>query len=527
MEFRNFIRNTRKNMSESYLRFPAAVLLTVALAIVNILLIYNVIDEAFPDLFLSLILGIEAGLLLPLAAEKKIIRTGRLVANSVAMLVCLLSFLLLQFVDLEDYVALGYGGVIMALFMLILTVLYKDNDDKPVLSFMIQSALYCGFAMAVAYVGLIICLLAFNYLVYSFDKLLELIFSLTDIVAAMFFIMLLSYVPDENTRIVVSKSFSNIFNKIGFTVYLLLIGVLYIYIIKIIVTWKMPVGRLNWFGSLALLFYVLFYLGLVNEEGQIQKMFIKYGGLLLLPILLIQLYAIYIRLDAYGLTVLRYLSVILIVFAVLFIINSLFRFRISLIFAIGCLMSILATIGPLNMVDVPNREQSSRLLRLADKYQLIVDGKYRHSDNMTEDDREAFISCYEYLKYSGGKLADKVKIITDLSYQEVVGSEDYVPVNTKWIYYYASDHEIDISSYQKAVYVNSYYYDDVHGLNVHDEIMKIYQKYGSGQINDSILIIEIDDNNAIAVQELSVEIVDDEGIGYFFIEGYLLIGGEQ
>ncbi|MBR0473504.1 MAG: DUF4153 domain-containing protein [Erysipelotrichaceae bacterium] len=526
MKIRKFIEGRIRSFTESFMRFPVTVLMILAVAILNILLIHNVIDEIYPELLISFILSAETGLLLTLCQEKGL-GISKLIANVSSVVVALISFLVLHFVDLEDYVVIACFGLILALFALILAVLYKDNSDKPLFGFLVQSGLYCGFTVAVGYVGIIICVLAFYYLVYSFDNLMELVLSLTDLAGAAFAIMLLSYVPDKDTRIIASKSYRNIFNKVGFSVYLLLIGVLYVYIGKIIITWQFPVGRLNWFGSLALLFYVLFYLNLTNEEGKIQKWFVRYGGLVLVPILAVQLYAIYIRVSAYGLTSLRYISLLLILFAVMFVINSVIRKNYSWMFVAGCVIALVSCIGPLNFIDLPNRNQEARMFEVINKYGLIENGQYHYKETVSAEDREILLGSYDYLKYSDGKKSDQVTMITQLDHDALVGNTSESGSHKyQWVSYYPQQIEADISNYQKAIYTVSYDCTNVNEVDLKGRMLEIYKKYGESPINDSILMVEIDENRAFLVQELSMEIIDESEIGYFYIEGYLLIGGE-
>ena len=527
MKIKAFINNSIKNISKSLSRFPAAVAFLTGIAVINILLIYNVIDDLYPELLVSFVMAAETGLLLSLADEGKMLKVSKAVSFVISACIAALAFMALHFSELNDYVVLGAFGIILALGMLIMVVLYKENDDKPLLAYLIQSGFYCGFAVLVGYIGLIICILAFYYLIYSFEDLFKIIAMLSDLAAFAFAMMFLSYLPDKDSNMSISKSYSSIFNKIGFGVYLLLIAVLYVYIGKIVITWQFPVGRLNWFGSLALLFYVLFYLGLVGEENEPQKLFVRYGGILLIPILAIQLYAIYIRVSAYGLTTLRYTSLLMILFAVLFIINSVIRRNQSWVFAAGCVIALLGCIGPLNIIDLPNRNQEARMYDVIDRYHLVENGRYVYRDNISEEDMEKLLGSYDYLKYSDGSKAERVTMITELD-RAVLKNEpfDYQPDNSTWIQYSPASIDVDISRYKRAVYVVSYEAENVGSIDMTSRIMEIYKKYGDEPIKDSILMIEAGNDRAFLVQELSVKIINEK-IEYFYIEGFLLIGGEQ
>ena len=526
---RNFLSNTLINMTQSVRRFPVAVFLAAVLAFVNILLINEVIDEEYPRAFMALITGIETALVLNLSDEKGLTHIGIITGGTIAGILSALIYTVLGKLELTVHVALVMLGIILTLAMAFVFLLYYGNEDRPVFGHMVQSMIYCGFAVLVAYLGLLISILAFYFLIYEFDDLGEVILKLTNIMALAFFIMLCGHVPEKNGEIGISRAYSTIFNKIGFAVYLSLIAILYIYIIKIIITWQLPVGRLNWFGSLALLFYVLFYLNMTGEEGAPQKLFVRYGGLMLLPILAIQLFAIYIRVSAYGLTDVRYASLVLILFAVLFIVNSVIRKKITWVFVAGAVISLLVTVTPLNLADVPARDQASRLMKVVNKYGLLSDGKYTYSDKVSEEDREILISCHDYLRFSDGKMSDEVRMIAALSREELVGKEGITPLpEDHWLYYnYIGNEETDISAYSRGLLVNSYEVKDVAGYDLTQTMLDLYASTGGTPDIGSILLLKIDDDTALIVFDLNMQIIGENEIGYFDLNGYLLKGGEQ
>ena len=526
---REYLSNTRNSVIRSLQRFPTAVFLAAVFALVNALLIHDVIDEEYPRAVLALTVGIELAVITVLSDEKGITRLGRIISSVISVAVSAVLYIVLGRLEITAHIALILCGIIIALGMAFAYLLYRNDEDKPVFGYMVQSAIYCSLAVLVANVGLVISILAFYSLIYEFRDMEKVIFDLTNIMFLVYFVMMCGYVPDRNTEIKLSRTYSTVFNRIGFTVYLSLIAILYIYIIKIILTWQLPVGRLNWFGSLALLFYVLFYLSMSSEEGKPQKLFIRYGGIMLLPILAIQLFAIYIRVSAYGLTELRYASLVMIVFAVLFIINSIIRKKVTWIFVAGAIISLLVTVTPLNIIDVPCRDQASRLMKVVNKYSLMVGGKYKYDDRVTAEDREILISCHDFLRYSEGKMSDEVKKIASLTMDELVGGNTGPDrTDEQWMSYSnIGGKEADISAYQTVSFFSSYDVTNVCGYDLTDIMMELFETSGGEIEYDSILLLEIDDNTAILVNQLSVQIWEGSYIGYFDIQGCLLRGGTQ
>ena len=250
---------------------------------------------------------------------------------------------------------------------------------------------------------------------------------------------------------------------------------------------------------------------------------------MLLPVLAIQLFAIYIRVSAYGLTDVRYASLVLILFAVLFIVNSVIRKKITWVFAAGAVISLLVTVTPLNLADVPARDQANRLMKVVNKYGLLSDGKYTYSDKVSEEDREILISCHDYLRFSDGKTSDEVRMIAALSREELVGKEGITPLpEDHWLYYnYIGSEETDISAYSRGQLVTSYEVKDVAGYDLTQTMLDLYASTGGAPDIGSILLLKIDDDTALIVFDLSMQIIGENEIGYFDLNGYLLKGGAQ
>ena len=249
---------------------------------------------------------------------------------------------------------------------------------------------------------------------------------------------------------IVPDLYRTIIHKALFYIYLLLIGILYLYIFKIVITWKMPVGKLNWFGSFALLFYVFFYLSVDEEDGKMQAIFKRYGAYLLIPVLAIQLFAIAIRLEAYGLTTARFMSLILIAVAVSFMLASILRFRVSKCFLFISLLSLLFTCTPFNIYDVPNRMQEERLKNALTKGGALIDGVLNDEVKMDSESLENAKSAFEYLKYSSGNKSAFFKDFEESKIAESFYDYWYDDPSMKRFHYVIDleQQEIDIGDYQ-------------------------------------------------------------------------------
>ena len=144
----------------------------------------------------------------------------------------------------------------------------------------------------------------------------------------------------------------------------------YLYIAKIIITGNIPIGEMNLYASLALLGFVFLYLNLKKENTKAVILFKKYGGFILIPVIITQLVFIGIRINAYGLTPLRCLSLAMILIGLMFLISSLTKMNIKYPFLIGGIILLSVTISPLNIYSVSNKTQEARLISVMKKYDI-------------------------------------------------------------------------------------------------------------------------------------------------------------
>ena len=183
--------------------------------------------------------------------------------------------------------------------------------------------------------------------------------------------------------------------------YVFLLVILYLYIGKIVWQQSMPVGEMNWYASLALLSYGFFYFFWNDMPKLWFDRFMKWGLIWFLPILLVQLYGVWIRYAAYGLTTLRYLSMICTVYGVLFLVFRFLRQGIRMLFLVAAMLVIVLSLSPLNVIRVPLHEQQNRLIGLLTQEGLYADGRITMNHPVSSERALAVKSCVEYICSSG------------------------------------------------------------------------------------------------------------------------------
>ncbi|MBQ1826468.1 MAG: DUF4153 domain-containing protein, partial [Erysipelotrichaceae bacterium] len=339
-------------------------------------------------------------------------------------------------------------------------------------------------------------------------------------------LLILSYIPKKDSELPVPKAYSIIVNKVGLWIYFGLIAILYLYLGKIIITFQMPNGRINWFASLAMLFYCFFYLSCQGRRNALETFFANYGGFIMIPILAMQAFAVYIRVSAYGLTTLRYLSILLDVVGISFVLTSFTKAPVRLAILVMALAVLIAFIGPLNILDVPFRNQRSIFNSTLERNGMLVDGKIVASDKVSEEDREIIRSTYDYLRYSDSELDNPVKEISTSDFRKVFGFdlyEDQPDPTDRYVYatFYSAIDEIDVSGYSRFRTASYYYGTGEAPKYMADYLMNLYEQYGEYLQSETPLTLETEDGATLYITVARLTLSDGE-IHYLSIEGYLL-----
>lgn len=190
-----------------------------------------------------------------------------------------------------------------------LWLLYDVVDERALLPVIASGLLFALFLTTVFVIGLIVVYTAFEALV------LELSFDLAEPIFIVgysfaFPVAFLAQVPEPGEQVEASRAWRSIVGYVVFPLCLLLLVVLYLYLGRIALTRSMPSGEMNWYGSFALLVYLGLWAGMRMMENAPAKWFVRWGWALLVPVVIVQLYGVYVRLSAYGLTPLRYASLV-------------------------------------------------------------------------------------------------------------------------------------------------------------------------------------------------------------------------
>lgn len=294
------------------------------------------------------------------------------------------------------YFPLIYFTTLVAEILFCGSCFYENAKEKNGANLFLSSMI-SGIVCACVATSLTIIVLAFRYLILEFDENL-----MGDIIASIwansgfiiFIGLFVSYSSKNYKEIAITKPFKVVFLYALFPLYIVLIAVLYAYIFKSILTLSLPSGKLNPFVSAATLVFVIFYLTLQIYENKFVKFFVKFGGLFMIPLVITQIIAFSIRMNAYGLTRTRYASLLYIIFSLIFVLLSIINNfkKINLqkyAYSILACFFIFACLPKVNMIDVSENSMKNNIEKIYKAHNLFDEstGKF-----ITKDAGEIFSS---------------------------------------------------------------------------------------------------------------------------------------
>jgi hypothetical protein len=202
---------------------------------------------------------------------------------------------------------------------------------------------------------------------------------------------------------------------------LLYLVILYMYGAKIIALWDWPKGVVSWLiiaiSVLGIFTFLLIHPYGEKEQDSWIKKFTKIYYFLVIPLVVILFLAISIRLADYGITINRYIIILLGVWLTIvsgyFIIgkNNIKFIPISL-----CAMILLMSFGPWSMFSVSERSQTNRLKLILEEYGIVKDGKVVNEQTIVIDSNY-YSQKYEY---------PNTKLVNDSICMEIKSIIDYL-----------------------------------------------------------------------------------------------------
>ena len=346
------------------------------------------------------------------------IKNFKLIYDISCLLVSLSSFLPIHYFFKSPLFDLGFAGSIILETLLILYFLGDEFISKHV-SHLIKGISFNTLICSIFFIGVSVCLTAFNHLILH-NWIISKYFSILGFLSVLIYqIMSLSILPKKQQELKIPKLFNIIISNLILPIYSLLLFILYVYLGKILIRRTFPSNEVNLFVSISSLLFVFLSFSLMHRKGESKfiDLFLKFGGFLIIPTILMQFASIYIRFSEYGLTSVRYVSIALNIFSLIFAVVILIRqekgLRDSLL--VLCALVILVTLTPLNLFNLPIIEQQYRLKKLLLSNGMLVDNRIikKSEKDIGVMQGDNIVETYLYIKKNRHLSNIKCKFISE------------------------------------------------------------------------------------------------------------------
>lgn len=326
------------------------------------------------------------------------------------------------------------------------------------------------------------------------------------------------------------------------TLVIVAFAIIYMYIIKIIFLRDIPSNLI--FRILSALFIIglpVWTMILSFKENTTLDKINRKLPLLFIPFIILQIYSIGTRILSNGITELRYLCLMLIIFEIVYIIIYLTKKeKVSRNLLVFLALTVISTIAPyINMFTISNLSQYNNLKI------------YKQKTEYSEEEKTKIYGAYNYLrhssiegkKYIGNYLTkDDEELIKKLKNSETKKSD-----NGKNIYVDKDINYIEVEGYKKVYKIDSYSYNSSKENRTIDETfsnIEINTQESNYSIEANILPLineyvnhenemnnyseennelKLDENKKIILERLILEYDDTtKNVSYYNMSGYLL-----
>lgn len=335
-----------------------------------------------------------------------------IIQSSSAIIGFLLGFFALKysFGFSYSYRVLFYGGLILFFITLAIFVLYPKEKSRTYFAGLFKYSLFTFFMTLILTGGIFLLIFALQLIfpdIANEDSFLSCAaFTFIIFFANSFIFYLFKNREEENS----GKAIKVIVLYILFPIFGFLIAILYLYLLKALFTWTLPVGSINWFVSFTSACYLLFYFVLKQyDDLPVVKFFYRFGAFFVIPLICVQIYTYFVRFSAYGFTDLRYASLLYIIFSIISIALVFIKKGKYTKYSIVALafFIFIGTLTPLNVFRVAYNNQISRIVKVLNKYDMYdkENQKLKAFDReqiniiMTQDDKEIIYSAFSYIRY--------------------------------------------------------------------------------------------------------------------------------
>ena len=294
-----------------------------------------------------------------------------------------------------------YFGSAVSVASFAVAQLFGKRNAWTVFGRVLLAAVFVGLVSFAVFLGSILCIAAYDGLIAKVSRTVwgDMAILIWCFLAPVFMAAML---PKDNEPTEHPKAFSVMFwflVPIGMA----LLAILYAYIAKIVFTWSMPSGTMNWFASCAVGGYLFLWLSLRCSRVRFFAFLARWGWAALLPVVATQIVGIAIRYNAYGLTAPRMAGMATLAIGIYALALAALDRSARSAFIVLAVAGLVLTVSPLNILDVPIMQQTARLRAALERAECFAGGGFSVTEkpNIAEKDAKIIDGAWRYLTERG------------------------------------------------------------------------------------------------------------------------------
>lgn len=412
MKIVSFIKDSSRLLLNGFKRFPITYILIAILAVAFEINVNN----GFSNVYFEggLFYGIFVSVLATLIIERKVKKNAYLhdipVVLGVVSSIVMWQVLKHYFSDNNCFIMAFYIGTMIAMFSMCVWLLCKKENIDTIYMELLWAVSYSFFSIFVLFLGVMVCLLAFDSLIMPIE---ERPYSIVAVYSWIGLIpmMILSRIPREDNLVQRPKLYVKFFTFLAIPCVLLL-AILCIYVGKIILTLDMPSNRLNIFATICILVYLFMYAAIKGNSSKPLSFLLRWCWIPIIPIVIAQITGIVIRYNAYGLTPLRMAGMVTLAIGIYGLYITARNKSLKSIWLVIAVAAIVFSISPLNIIDISVKNQNDRVEKILVKNSLLQEGKLVIPEKLelSDEDEKIIKGSWELLQYFCGDPSSKVLI---------------------------------------------------------------------------------------------------------------------
>jgi len=428
-----------KNAKESFVRFPITISVSFLASCLGIYLVEygREINNFFPYLntLLCMSIGIPLFFCVTIISNKKgFTKKQNLIFNLIASVVLVLIYFTLPDTKSTHNTSLPYikyaiYNITCHLFVSFVPFAFTRqlnafwHYNKILFIRFLESLIYSGFI----YLGLILALTSLK-LLFDVDLHNELFFEIWIVTISFFNTwFFVGGIPNDFDELESNYDYPKGLRVFAQFVLLPLIGlyllILYSYGSKIILTWDWPRGIVSYLiicvSILGILTFLLIHpYGEQKDHAWIKKTSKGYY-FLLFPLLIIFFISIFIRINDYGVTINRYVILLLgIWLSIVCIYTAIGKTNIKFIPTSLAILMLIVSFGPWGMFSISEKSQVNRLKHILEQSKILIDDKIQNEPIWKKDSLPQLIS-------NNSELMNETKL-SDSLHNEVMSILEYL-----------------------------------------------------------------------------------------------------